>query len=386
MKRWIATAFLFFLVHSIAEAQLYVSTAILDAYPNRDGSVSLAYRLELPNTGESSVEESFTLSLPSSKFRIEDIRAYRCDAFSQDQMEQSPTNNPVEKEFPKTELLPIRRHPDPQLDTEIVIGFGEHALRPNEMADLCIDAVIPDYIARDFICEDSAYVSIRPTLFYGKSNQDTDIFMNIHIPEGIPANRVLGQQEWPKEQVQTWLPVSEENGHAVVRWHSKARLSEIYWIAAIFPAGDFKTKPQFDGLQTETRVVPKETLSMDVTIHNDSTIRVTYDLEIENSGGCKPVDTVQLLLSGSPDSISATAGDDTVHLTQYPDIYPNLREHLGTTWYGAMNANLGRAKIAPGKNGTLRVRSVQSGRIELADARAGRASLTLVPIASASGY
>lgn len=387
MARWIATASLFLLIQSVAEAQLWVSTAILDAYPNRDGSVSLAYRLELPNTGQSSVENTFTLSLPTSKFQIENIHAYRCDVFPADQLEQSPSGLPVEKEYAKSELLQIRRHPDPDLNTEIVIDFGEHPLRPNETAELCVDAVVPDFIARDFICSDSAYVPIRPTLYYGTVNDDTDIFVNIHLPEGVPASRVLAQQEWPQPQIQNWLPVREENGHAVARWHKKATLSEIYWITAIFPAGDIKTKKPFDGLQTDIRLVPKETLNMDVTIEDDSSMRVNYDLDLENTGSCKPVDKVQLFLSGESRSISGNAGGDIVNLSRYPDVYPSLRPYLETTWFEAINAKLlPTSQIPPGKSGSLHIRSVQSGRIELTDPRTGTVSLALLPIASASGY
>lgn len=365
-------------------AVVSVPSATVDAYANKDGSVTLSYSLEISNAKNAGPLTSFTVSIPSSTFQLDQIQAYRCDKTTGTQLEAG-ANIQAEAEEGRKVLLPVRRHPDPQLDTEIVVDLAQDAVQAGEAATLCVNAVLRDYIARDFVCADSAYVTIRPTLYYGGGKQDSEIFVNIHLPEGISADSVLAQQEWPQDQIKIWLPVNDEGGHSVVRWHEKARLTEIYWISAIFPAAGFHTKKAFDGFQTDTRLVPREILNVDASIQPDSQLRVDYELDVQNQHSCKPVDSVQVVLTGKPESMSAAYEDRPIPIAISGDIHDKMEPYIGTIWYQAADVDLKSAQIPPQKSGTIRIHTVQSPRIDLLDTQNGTVSVSLCPVASASG-
>lgn len=372
------------LAPGIARANATVSSTAVDAVVNQDGSVSLFYQLELSNASGSAPVTSIPISLPSSQFQMEQVRATRCDAKVAQPAEQGGVVQ-VEQEGREEILLQAHRDPDPQATSDIVVDLGDHAILPGEAASLCVSAVVQDYVSHDPQCLDSAYVSARPTLYYGNAGQPAEIFVAIHLPPGVSPKEVLAQQEWPQDQIQASLPVQEENGQAVVRWHTKAVLSEVYWIAAIFPSGGIKLKKAFDGLQTDYRLVPLEVLSLDAYVQNDATVRLVYELEIDNSGSCKPVDIVQFVLPGRPEFMTGSLNGKPVPVHPTPTILDGLMPYVGHNWYEPVDAVLGTSKILPQQSGIVRLETRMAKEIELLDPDEGLVSLTINPTASASG-
>ena len=372
------------LISSLANGEPAVNSASVEAFVNMDGSVSLSYDMEVSNPAGSPPLDRIPVSFPSSEFKIDQVRAYRCDPKAGGQVEEGGAVQ-VEQEGREEIALPVLRHPDPQETTDVMVDLRAHPVLAGESGSVCVNTVLQDFVARDFHCSDSAYVPIRPTLFYTKAKNPSQIFLAIHLPEGIPAKAVLAQQEWPQNQIKVALPVQEENGHAVVRWNTRGYLGEVYWIAAIFPAGRIKTRKAYDGLQTEDRIVPLEILDLDAYIQEDGKVKLDYMLQIDNSGSCKPVDAVQFVLPGRPESVSATLNDKAVNVGPYPSINNNLLPYIGQNWYQAYNASLGTSRILPQQSATIHLKTTLIDELELFDAAQGTVSLIINPTASSSG-
>lgn len=371
-------------VVAVSESAVVVRSAQLDATVNRDGSVHLSYEIHVEIPEGTGPLTEFPLSLPSSAFQLDQVRAYRCDSEVSANPEQD-TRLQAERERSTGVPLAVKRHPDPEMTTEILLDLQEHPVPPGGVAELCVDAVIPNFVFLDMICRNSAYVSVRPTLLYSGGHEPSDLFVNIHLPEGIDPETVMGQQEWPREQIIYSLPVETATGHAVVRWTAHKPLSEIYWIAAIFPATNIKTQKARDGLQTEIRLTPREDLDLEATVQDDGKVRLVYQLAIENRNSCKPVDSVQFVLPGRPESISASVNDRVIYPKPYPNIYDSLIPYIGHDWYRAYNVTLGAQQIAPGRSGTIQLRTTLVREIHLQDPKQETVSMVLNPTASASG-
>ncbi|PWT92188.1 MAG: hypothetical protein C5B54_03960 [Acidobacteria bacterium] len=386
LRASVSCLFVFLLIPCLAFANsASVPSAALDAFVNQDGSVSLSYDIEISNPEGSDPLTSFTVSLPSSDFAVDQIHAFRCDPKTGMQTEQDGKMQ-AEQEGREQFPVAVSKHPDPQMDTEIVLDLKEQPIEPGTSGSICVNAPIRNNVSQDLHCPNYAYVTIRPTLYYGKKNELSDLTLNIHLPDGISASHVLAQQEWPREQMQYSVPVSAEDGHAVVHWNEKKPLNEIYWVAAIFPAGKTKLKKAYDGLQTEARIVPKETLELDAYVQEDGNERLIYALDIDNAGSCKSVDTIQFVLPGKPQSLSGSVNGKMVNVSPSNTVNDNLRLYMGNSWYRPYNANLGANKIAPGDKGTIRIETVVRNEVKLFDTKQSRLSVELNTIASASGY
>lgn len=184
-------AALLFPLQAFAQQGTSVTSAALDAFVNRDGSVSLSYDVGLTNAGDSAPLTSFTISLPSSDFNVEQIRAWRCDGDSARSVERNPYE-PAERESTIESTLPVRRHPDPDMNTEITLDLSQDPLGPGESGSLCVVVLIPNYVSKDLICSNSAYVSVRPTLYYGGNGGLSDVYVNLKTSSGIRTTRIIG--------------------------------------------------------------------------------------------------------------------------------------------------------------------------------------------------
>ena len=350
----------------------------LDAFVQRDGSVRLDYTFELFN--ESDVPYgSFLVSLPTTTLDVQAVRAHRCDAASGTQVELGVQ---LEQEGNVGSAVPVTADSSDGL-FDLTVNLRDEPLMPGQSARICVIVPLPGYVREDWECSKTAYVSVRPSIFF--SDQAGDLFVAIHMPQGVDPRLVLGQQEWPQEEIQFFLPVHEENGHPVVRWVGNTKnIHGLYWIAALFPADGMPLEAKFDGLQTDVRVVPKEIVNADVFIQEDGLVRVVYEMEIDNSGSCRAVDSVQFVLTGKPRSVSAEQDGKSIPIEPSPDIIDRMEAHLGNKWYQAYDASL-KTPIASGKTGIIRVEALLEDEIELVDAQGG-AMVAFGVMATAKGY
>jgi hypothetical protein len=363
-----------------SRAAVNVSAAVLDAYVQHDGSVRFSYRLNILADG--GPVDSLVISLPTPSFRLDQIRAYRCDEAGLPA--ERGGRLPLEKEGLAEKPLPVQRHPDPDHDTEFVVDLRAAEIPAGREGAVCADLSLPDYLRADHHCSDSAYVSVRPTLNFN-GNKKAEIFVNIHLPADVSEDRVLAQQEFPQEQIKPFLPVEKDLDHPVVRWHCHGPLGDVYWIAAIFPGKGFRLGTARDALQTDIRLIPRETLELNAYIRENGQVDLQYSLQLDNTGGCHPVDTVQFVLPGRPSSIRAEIDENAVEIRAWSDFSDRLRPFIGNQWYQAYNAILASKRIFPGQTATLRVDATVVDELFLSDPANGSVSFVLNATASAAG-
>ncbi len=116
------------------------------------------------------------------------------------------------------------------IDTGVEIHLGDYEIEPGERGTLHVEFPMPDMVYQDTTDRDMASLQITPTWFDPSLVRGTtDLWVVVHLPEGIEPEEVLYQDE-PFDQKAIF------EGQTIVGWRwEQTRATEAHLVGVSFP-------------------------------------------------------------------------------------------------------------------------------------------------------